>query len=110
MAPNIETIDKLPKPLQKDRVRRTSATAEEQDQEAFKTALRRKMDRDPDDEEQQKKPALIVEIDLTKQKKRKKRQSQESETPADAQSEDDRTDAGDRDESPDPPGHIDLKA
>jgi len=111
MAPSIETIDNLPKTQPRDRVGEIDRSKEEQDQEAFKKALKRKMQQQGKDGEEENDEALIVDIDLAK-----KNEEDPGESAAAPEGTDDATEpepdeeSGDTETSPAPPDHIDLKA
>ena len=111
MSPSIETIDKLPKPLQNDRVNKSGKTAETADGESFKRALKRKMEGDEEQQDDRNDQALILEIDLSKQKRHGKEQEEDKESTSEEQQDDkSEPEEGDTDSSPDPDSHIDLKA
>ena len=111
-TPSIETIDKLPQRPQHERVNPTGKANEERDQEAFKKMLRRRLQQGgQQDGETDETDALIVEIDLNKDSGQSTGHEQESTGEPEKQTALDETAAaGDRDESPAPPAHIDLKA
>jgi len=111
VSPSIETIDKLPKPPQNDRVHKSGRTKETADGESFKRALKRKMEGDDDSAEEHRDQALILEIDLSKQK----RHGQEDEDDTESASKNQKADTnepepGDTEQSPGPDSSIDLKA
>lgn len=110
MAPSIETIDNLPKVQPRDRVHELDRSKEEQDQEAFKKALKRKMQQQGDDDEAEEE-ALIVDIDLSKQEQELSHESAAAPEGTDEATEPEPNgETGDKDTSPAPPDHIDLKA
>ena len=111
MAPSIETIDNLPKTQPRDRVNELDRSKEEQDQEAFKKALKRKMQQQEKDGEDSEDKALIVEIDLAQEKENQSGESAAAPEGTDnaAEPEPDE-EAGDTETSPAPSDHIDLKA
>jgi len=109
MPPSIETIDKLPPPPPHDRVNETAKANEEQDREAFKQALKRRMaggdrraDDGPDD-------PLIVDVDLSKQESPPDQENRDDDPTEPHQAQDRAADADDREEPP-APLHIDLQA
>ncbi len=111
MAPSIETIDNLPKTQPRDRVSEIDRSKEEQDQEAFKKALKRKLLQQGKDGEETEDEALIVEIDLAKKNDEDPDESAAAPEGTDHATEPEPDEeSGDTEESPAPPDHIDLKA
>lgn len=112
MAPNIETIDKLPLPLSRERVSQTDRVKAAEDQEAFKRALKRKLGEEGGEDEASPEEAPLVELDLSQEKHRSSDENDDTaaDTSEETEAEKAEGEAGDREELPDAPDHIDLKA
>ena len=109
MPPSIETIDKLPQPVPHARVNAAGKSNEEQDREAFKQMLRRRMGQMVETDGDGETEALIVDIDLSQGRQESAEQPPEEESD-ESKVQDGTAEAGDTDKSPAPPDHIDLKA
>lgn len=109
--PSIEPIDNLPQPIPHDRVNASGKSNEEKDREAFKQALKRRMERlerggDSDDTD-----PLIVDVDLAKQDEDSDTNSEtDKNSQNQEQAEERAAETGDKEQSPLPPTHVDLKA
>lgn len=111
MAPSIETIDNLPTVPPRDRVNKADPTKEDQDKDAFKRALKRKLEQRDDNDETAEDCALIVDIDIADDEKSNSEEAaaggSDSAPAAGVSSEED---SDDTDSSSGPPEHLDLKA